>query len=282
MYKRQSFEIQQENSTLHFQWDLDSLFIEGDAVLWKADSSNPDMSLAWEEVTRLNPTTLEHHMTLDELSEAWYALTLEGTWGSSPSRHSDDRIYLGTNAVLFAPTQNEAESETTDEISTENTIELPEFRLELVDENRSLSSGDWVTLESTSNATYTIEFAHSQYNSTIRWTDALNTNPFWSAATKTENGFSITINEPINLIHIESTNVNGEIHIVRVGVDWPDEQPVEPEPSDETELVEEKESKEDKSSPLPIVIVIGVIAAYILIVLTLRPKNELPIHFEEE
>ena len=164
----------------------------------------------------------------------------------------------------------------------ENTIELPEFRLELVDENRSLSSGDWVTLESTSNATYTIEFAHSQYNSTIRWTDALNTNPFWSAATKTENGFSITINEPINLIHIESTNVNGEIHIVRVGVDWPDEQPVEPEPSDETELVEEKESKEDKSSPLPIVIVIGVIAAYILIVLTLRPKNELPIHFEEE
>ena len=277
-----SFEIHQENSTLHFQWDLDSHFIDGDAVLWKADSSNPDMSPAWEEVTRLSPTTLEHHMTPNELSEAWYALTLDGTWGSSPSRHSDDRIYLGTNAVLFTPVQNEDESETPDEISPEDTIELPEFRLDLVDQNRSLSNGDWVTLESTSNATYTIEFTHSQNNSTIRWTDALNTNPFWSAATKTENGFSITINEPINLIHIESTNVNGELHIVRVGVDWPDEQPVEPEPSDESELVEEKESKEDKSSPLPILTVIGIIVAYILIVLTLRPKNELPLHFEEE
>ena len=76
--------------------------------------------------------------------------------------------------------------------------------------------------------------------------------------------------------------MNGEIHIVRVGVDWPDEQPVEPEESDETVLIEEKESKEDKSSPLPIMMVIGVIVAYIFIVLALRPKNELPIHLEEE
>ena len=277
-----SFEIQQENSTLHFQWDLDALFIDGDAVLWKADSSNLDMSPAWQEVTRLSPTTLEHHMMFDELSEAWYALTLEGTWGSSPSTHRDDRIYLGTNAVLFTPIQNEIDSETSDDNATESIIELPEFRLDFVEQNRSMSNGDWVTFESTSNATYTIEFTHSQNNSTIRWTDALNANPFWSAATKTENGFSITINEPTNLVHIESTNVNGEIHIVRVGVDWPDEQPVEPEESDEVELVEEKASKEDKSSPLPILIVIGVIVVYILVVMTLRPKNELPLHFEEE
>ena len=277
-----SFEIQQENSTLHFQWDLDTHFIDGDAILWKANTSNADLSPAWEEVTRLSPTTLEHHMSPDVLSEAWYALTLDGTWGSSPSRHSDNRILLGTNAVLFTPIQNEVESETGDESTAENSIELPEFRLDFVDRNLSLYNGDWVTLESTTNATYTIEFAHSQNNSAIRWTDALNTNPFWSAVTKTENGFSITINEPTNLVHIESTNVNGEIHIVRVGVDWPDEQPVEPEESDEVELVEEKASKEDKSSPLPILIVIGVIVAYILIVMTLRPKNELPLHFEEE
>ena len=79
--------------------------------------------------------------------------------------------------------------------------------------------------------------------------------------------------------------MNGEIHIVRVGVDWPDEQLVEPEEmdeADETALVEEKESKEDKPSPLPIMMVIGVIVAYIFIVLALRPKNELPIHLEEE
>ena len=243
------------------------------------------MSPAWEEVTRLSPTMLEHRMPFDELSEAWYALTLEGTWGSSPSTHRDDRIYLGTNAVLFSPAQEEIDSETPDDNTVESVIELPEFKLDFVEQNRSMSNGDWVTFESTNNATYTIEFTHSQNNSTIRWTDALNANPFWSAATKTENGFSITIDEPINLIHIESTNVNGEIHIVRVGVDWPDEQLVEPEEMDETDetvLVEEKESKEDKSSPLPIMMVIGVIVAYIFIVLALRPKNELPIYLEEE
>ena len=280
-----SFEVHQENSTLHFQWDLDARFIDGDAILWKANSSNPDMSPAWEEVTRLSPTTLEHHMSFDELSEAWYALTLEGTWGSSPSTHRDDRIFLGTNAVLFSPVQEEIDSETPDDNAVESIIELPEFKLDFVEQNRSMSNGDWVTFESTNNATYTIEFTHSQNNSTIRWTDALNANPFWSAATTTENGFSITIDEPINLIHIESTNVNGEIHIVRVGVDWPDEQLVEPEAMDETDetvLVEEKESKEDKSSPLPIMMVIGVIVAYIFIVLALRPKNELPIYLEEE
>ena len=279
-----SFEVHQENSTLHFQWDLDARFIGGDAILWKANSSNPDMSPAWEEVTRLSPTTLEHHMSFDELSEAWYALTLEGTWGSSPSTHRDDRIFLGTNAVLFSPVQEEIDSETPDDNAVVS-IELPEFKLDFVEQNRSMSNGDWVTFESTSNATYTIEFIHSQTNSTIRWTDALNANPFWFAATKTENGFSITIDEPINLIHIESTNVNGEIHIVRVGVDWPDEQLVEPEAMDETDetvLVEEKESKADKSSPLPIMMVIGVIVAYIFIVLALRPKNELPIYLEEE
>ena len=184
--------------------------------------------------------------------------------------------------LVFTPVQEEIDSEIPDDDVVENIIELPEFRLDFVGQNRSMSNGDWVTFESTNNATYTIEFTHSQNNSRIRWTDALNANPFWSAATKTENGFSITIDEPTNLIHIESTNLNGEIHIVRVGVDWPDEQPVEPEESDETVLIEEKESKEDKSSPLPIMMVIGVIVAYIFIVLALRPKNELPIHLEEE
>ena len=59
----------------------------------------------------------------------------------------------------------------------------------------------------------------------------------------------MAISEPINLIHIESTNVNGEIHIVRVGVDWPDEQLVEPEAMDETDenaLVEEKETSKER------------------------------------
>ena len=49
-------------------------------TFWTSTSSNPDMTPAWEELTRLNPRTLEHQMNFDELDEAWYALTLQGTW----------------------------------------------------------------------------------------------------------------------------------------------------------------------------------------------------------
>ena len=52
--------------------------------------------------------------------------------------------------------------------------------LRLTDENLSLSNGDWVTLQSQTNETFTLQFTHSQTDSTIRWTDALNTNPFGS------------------------------------------------------------------------------------------------------
>ena len=48
--------IDQDNQTLHFHWNLASEFISGDAVLWTSTSPNPDMSPAWEEITRLNPT----------------------------------------------------------------------------------------------------------------------------------------------------------------------------------------------------------------------------------
>ena len=76
-----SLQAEQENATIHFQWDLNPQFISGDAVLWTSTSPNPDMSPAWEEVTRLNPQNLEHHMVANTSTSAWYALTLEGTWG---------------------------------------------------------------------------------------------------------------------------------------------------------------------------------------------------------
>ena len=45
-------------------------------------------------------------MTFEEMGEAWYALTLEGTWGTSPGSHLDDRILLGQNAVFLHPKTN--------------------------------------------------------------------------------------------------------------------------------------------------------------------------------
>ena len=87
------------------------------------------MSPAWEEITRLNPKTLEHHMTLEVLDEAWYALTLEGTWGTSPDVHIDDRIYLDQNAVLFQPEDSTRRTRPTEEETTIERIDLPEFVL---------------------------------------------------------------------------------------------------------------------------------------------------------
>ena len=74
--------IEQDDSTLSFRVGPRYTIHQWGCNLWTSTSSNPDMTPAWEELTRLNPQTLEHHMTFDELDEAWYALTLEGTLGA--------------------------------------------------------------------------------------------------------------------------------------------------------------------------------------------------------
>ena len=274
--------IEQDNSTLHFEWELDARFMSGDAILWSSTSSNPDMTPAWEELTRLNPITLEHHMTFEEMGEAWYALTLEGTWGSSPGTHLDDRILLGQNAVYFAPDEQSDDSATTNDSSAIELVELPEFMLHLTDQNLSLSNGDWVTLQSLTNDSFTLQFTHSQANSTIRWTDALNTNPFWSSASKSGDEFSIKIEEPVNLIHIESTNVNGDIHIVRIGIDWPEEEIVQTNNTSGSQLVDDKAASSEDSVSLPLLLIIGVIAAYILIIVSMKGNEENVFTTEEE
>ena len=278
-----SLQAEQENSTIHFQWNLDSQFISGDAILWTSTSPNPDMSPAWEEVTRLNPQNLEHHMTVNASTSAWYALTLEGTWGSSPSVHHDNRIYIGKNAVLLIPSTEQMNPESSNQEEVVNSTNLPNFAIQLSNENVTLQNGDWITLESQTNQTFTLRFTHSQTNSTIRWTDALNSNPFWSAAVKSGNEFSISISEPINLIHIESTDVNGEIDIVRVGIDWPDDVVEEPETNETGEaMMDEISATEDESISMPLLIVIGLTAAYIMAILSMRKSDQLSFSSEEE
>lgn len=272
--------IEQDDSTLHFEWDLDTRFISGDAILWTSTSSNPDMTPAWEELTRLNPQTLEHHMTFDELDEAWYALTLEGTWGASPGSHLDDRILLGQNAAFFAPEEQPEDHEATNESSSTERVDLPEFMLLL--EDRSLRNGDWVTLQSESNESFTLQFTHSQANSTIRWKDALNANPFWFSASQSEDSFLILVEESVDLIHIESTNANGEIHIVRVGIDWPEEEKIQPDDTTNQQLVEDKEASSEDSVSLPLLLIVGAIAVYILIIVSMKGNDENVFKSEEE
>ena len=89
--------------------------------------------------------------------------------------------------------------------------------------------------------------------------------------------------EPVNLIHIESTNVNGEIHIVRIGLDWPNEDVIEQENSNqEEELLENKQASSKESVSIPLLMIVGVIAAYLLIILSLKGKDELLVDTEEE
>ena len=275
-------QLKQDNSTLSFEWELDARFINGDATLWTSTSSNPDMTPAWEEITRLNPKTLEHHITFDELGEAWYALTLEGNWGASPGSHLDDRILLGQNAVFFVPQEQPEDRETSNDSGAIERVDLPEFMLHLTEENQSLNNGDWLTLQPQTNDTFTLRFTHSQTNSTIRWTDALNTNPFWSSASQSGDEFSIMVEEPVNLIHIESTNVNGEIHIIRIGIDWPEEEIVQPNNSSDSQLVDDKEASPEDSVSLPLLLIVGVIAAYILIIVSMKGNEENVFKTEEE
>ena len=149
-------------------------------------------------------------------------------------------------------------------------------------EDRSLRNGDWVTLQSESNETFTLQFTHSQANSTIRWKDALNANPFWFSASQSEDSFLILVEESVDLIHIESTNVNGEIHIVRVGIDWPEEEIIQPDDTTNQQLVEDKESSSEDSVSLPLLLIVGAIAVYILIIVSMRGNDENVFKSEEE
>ena len=99
---------------------------------------------------------------------------------------------------------------------------------------------------------------------------------------QSEDEFSIIVEESVDLIHIESTNVNGEIHIVRIGIDWPEEEIIQPDDTTNSQLVEDKESSSEDSVSLPLLLIVGVIAVYILIIVSMRGNDENVFKSEEE
>ena len=278
-----SLDVEIQNSTtLLFSWDIDSRFSQGDAVLWKSEVTTPDLSVAWTEVMRLNPAEGEFHYSVDEVERAWYAITLEGTWGSSSSIHIDDRIEANTNAFYLLP-EFELNDETDQEESSEDDkIQLPEFGITLLESNRSIKNGDWVTLSSQTNSTHEFSFSSEQNDSTFRWTNALNDNPFWYGATSSDGIFTIAVDYPIKLIHIESTNVNGEIDIVRVGIDWNYVESIKPVEEENQTVTDDKKSSTEEQSVSPILIImISLMAAYIVF-LQVQRRPEKQLSHEEE
>ena len=277
-----SLDVEIQNSTtLLFSWDIDSRFSQGDAVLWKSEVTTPDISVAWTEVMRLNPAEGEFYYSVDEVERSWYAITLEGTWGSSSSIHIDDRIEANTNAFYLLP-EFELNGETDQEESSEDDkIQLPEFGITLLESNRSIKNGDWITLTSQTNSTHEFSFSSEQNNSTFRWTNALNDNPFWYGATSMDGIFTIAVDYPIKLIHLESTNVNGEIDIVRVGIDWNYVESIIPVEEENQTVTDDKKSSTEEQSVSPILIImISLMAAYIVFLqVQRRPERKL---FREE
>ncbi len=278
-----SLDVEIENSTtLLFSWDIDSSFSQGDAVLWKSEVTTPDLSVEWTEVSRLNPMEGEFYYSVNQLDTSWYALTLEGTWGSSTNTHIDDRIEANTNAIYLIP-QWQSEDETDELNSTsDEKIDLPSFEITLLDTNQTIKNGDWITLFAETNTTHEFSFSSAQNGSTYRWSNALTDNPFWFGTTSSSGIWTINVENPIKLIHIESTNVNGEIDIIRVGIDWnylESSQPAEEE--EPTTKEEEKSSSEEQTiSPL-LLIIISLMAAYI-VVLIVQSKPEKQLFLEEE
>ena len=278
-----SMDVEVQNSTsLYISWDLHPLFTAGDAILWKSSLTTPDLSVAWTEVLRLNPSEGEFHYSVDQVERSWYALTLEGTWGSSINTHIDDRIEANTNAFYLLP-QFESTNETHEEdASEEEEIELPDFEITLLESNQTIKNGDWVTLSSQTNSTHEFSFSSEQNGSTFRWTNALNDNPFWYGTTSSDGILTIAVDYPIKLIHIESTNVNGEIDIVRVGIDWNYVEPVTPiEEVNQTSTDDNKSSTEKQSISPILIIMISLMAAYI-VYLQVQRRPEKQLFLEEE
>ena len=273
-----SLDVEIQNSTtLLFSWDIDSRFIQGEAVLWKSELTTPDLSVEWTEVSRLNPMDGELHYSVNQLERSWYALTLEGTWGSSTNTHIDDRIEANTNAFYLIP-QWQSEDET-DELNSnsDDKIDLPSFGITLLETNQTIKNGDWITLFAETNSTHEFSFSSDQNGSTYRWSNALNDDPFWFGALSSSGIWTITVENPIKLIHIESTNVNGEIDIIRVGIDW--NYLESPQPAEEEEPITKEDTKssseEETISPF-LLIVITLMATYIVgLIVQSKPQKQL-------
>lgn len=278
-----SLDVEVENATtLLLSWDVHPLFTSGDAVLWKSSLTTPDLSVEWTEVSRLNPSDGEFHYSVDQLERSWYALTLEGTWGASSPIHIDDRIEANTNAFYLLP-QFEATDETDQEgTDVEEKVELPSFEIVLIEPDMAIKNGDWVTLSSQTNSTHEFSFTSAQNGSTFRWTNALNENPFWYGVSFSDGIWTIDVESPVKLIHIESTNANGEIDIVRVGIDWNNVDLTQPDDVEDQNITEDKKSSSEEQSVSPLLLgAILLMAAYIVF-LQVQKKPEKRFSQEEE
>ena len=278
-----SMDVEVQNSTtLLISWDIHPLFMSGDAVLWKSALTTPDLSVEWTEVLRLNPAEGEFHYSVDQVERSWYALTLEGTWGSSSNTHTDDRIEANANAFYLLPQFESTGEANQEDTSEEEKIELPTFQITLLESNRTIKDGDWVTLSSKTNSTHEFSFSSEQNGSAFRWTNALNDDPFWYGATSLDGILTIAVDYPVKLIHIESTNVNGEIDIVRVGIDWNYVESTIPVDDKNQTVTDEKKSSSEEQAISPfLIIMISLMAAYIVF-LQVQRRPEKKLFLEEE
>lgn len=265
-----------------FSWDIDSRFNQGDAVLWKSKVTTPDLSVEWTEVSRLNPMAGEFYYSVDQLDRSWYALTLEGTWGSSVNTHIDDRIEADTNAIYLIPQWQSEEEIDEFNSSSDDKIELPPFEINLLESNQTIKNGDWITLLAETNSTHEFSFTSAQNGSTYRWSNALSDDPFWFGANPSNDIWTITVENPIKLIHIESTNANGEIDIIRVGIDWDYLELSQPVIEEEKTTTDEKKSSSQEQTISPVLLIaVSIMAAYI-VVLVVQRKPEKQLFLEEE
>ena len=143
-----------------------------------------------------------------------------------------------------------------------------------------IKNGDWVTLSSQTNSTHEFSFTSAQNDSTFRWTNALNDDPFWYGATFSDGMWTIDVEYPVKLIHIESTNVNGEIDIVRVGIDWNNVESTQQDDVEDQNTIADKKSSSEEQSVSPLLLgAILFIAVYIVFLQVQRRPERL---FQEE
>ena len=81
----------------------------------------------------------------------------------------------------------------------------------------------------------------------------------------------------------DSTIKKPEIESIRIHFDdWPEEEIVQPNNSSDSQLVDNKEASAEDSVSLPLLLIIGVIAAYILIIVSMKGNEESVFTTEEE
>jgi len=100
------------DGTVVISWDDNTQNSGATARVWRSISGPIESFDDIEEIGTTDVSTLQFaHNPLDNQDEAWYAVTIDGAWGSEEEPWHDERLFIGVNSMDLPIRESEEEIE---------------------------------------------------------------------------------------------------------------------------------------------------------------------------